>query len=266
MRVTTHGSGGPKDARKDGALKQGTDVERHRDIRVYKDLEGLSEAALNLFLEVYEEKVREKGVFTVALSGGRTPDALFRLLSTERVRERVRWEKVHFFWGDERCVPPDSAESNYGAAFRSFISKAAVPAENVHRIEGELSPTVAASRYEKEIKEFFGGKPAVFDLVFLGLGDDGHTLSLFPSTRALNETKRLVVENYADKLGAWRVTMTLPLVNVASNLVFMVSGGSKSAVLKEVLEGVGDHPAGRIRVSDGRVVWLVDKDAAGDRP
>ncbi|MBI5587304.1 MAG: 6-phosphogluconolactonase [Deltaproteobacteria bacterium] len=231
------------------------------ELRVCKDLDELNATAAVLFLELSLEKTGEKGFFTAVLSGGKTPEALYKLLATPQFKVKIPWEKVHLFWGDERCVGPDDPESNYGMAEKALISKVGIPAGNVHRIKGELSAPVAASLYEDEIKAFFGKGEPVFDLVMLGLGDDGHTLSLFPATTALVETKRLVAGNFVEKFGSWRVTMTLPLVNRASNLVFMAAGAGKSAVVKEVFEG-SDHPADRIRPINGRLVWLLDTEAA----
>lgn len=232
------------------------------NVLICKDLDELGLNAARLFRELSDEKIKEKGTFTAVLSGGDTPQTLYKTLASPGFKEKVPWDRVHLFWGDERCVGPRDPGSNYGAANRALLSKVDIPPGNVHRIKGELPPEDAASLYEDEIRRFFGSSLPVFDLVFLGLGEDGHTLSLFPSTAALQETERLVTGNYVRKLDAWRVTMTLKLVNNASNIAFMVAGEAKAAVLKEVLEG-SDHPAGKIRPVNGRLQWLVDKKAAG---
>lgn len=236
-------------------------MEKPEGLRVYKDADELFGAAARLFLDLSSRKIAEKGSFVAVLSGGKTPEKLYRLLASQEFKDSVEWEKVHLFWGDERCVPPDDQQSNYAAASRALLTRVPVPPKNIHRIKGELAPSLAAARYEEEIKEYFRGADPVFDLVFLGLGADGHTLSLFPGTQALGERERWVAENYVEKLGMWRVTMTLPLVNRASDLVFIVSGAEKGPALREVI-AEGLHPAGMIRPVNGRLLWLADKEAA----
>lgn len=231
-------------------------------LNTYPDADALAKAAAFLFIDSFEKAVREKGFFSALLSGGATPLALYSLLSSNEYRGRVRWEKVHFFWGDERCVPPDSPESNYNGARASLLSKINIPPENIHRIKGELAPMEAASIYEKELVSFFGLAalvPPPFDLALLGLGKDGHTLSLFPGTKALEETERLVVANHVPTLDAWRVTLTFKAVREAKRAVFLVSGKEKAAVLKDVFAG-RDLPAGRVRAKE--LFWLVDSEAA----
>jgi 6-phosphogluconolactonase len=229
--------------------------------------EDLGRAVAKLFFELYQKEVKRKGFFTAVLSGGSTPEVLFRVLAAE-FRNNVTWDRVHFFWGDERCVPPESPESNFNAADKILFSKIDLPAGNIHRIKGELDPGEAARAYEGELIGFFGAKAGwetpSFDLVFLGIGEDGHTLSLFPGSKALDERQRLVVENYVEKLGAWRVTMTLRLVNNASSVVFMVSGEKKASVLREVLDGgIERYPAQMIRPVKGELYLFADRPSAG---
>lgn len=231
-------------------------------LSIYPDAGALANSAALLFIDSFEKAVLEKGFFSVLLSGGATPLALYSLLSSKEYSHRVNWEKAHFFWGDERCVPPDSPESNFNAARESLLSKIDIPPENIHRIKGELAPTDAASGYEKELVSFFGlstGAAPPFDLALLGLGKDGHTLSLFPGTKALEETERLVVANHAPTLNAWRITLTFKAVQEAKRAVFLVSGKEKAAVLKDVFDGK-DLPAGRVRAKE--LFWLVDSEAA----
>lgn len=236
-------------------------MEKPEGLRVYKDADELSRAAARLLLDLSSCKIAEKGSFTAVLSGGRTPEKLYGLLASPEFKDSIEWAKVHLFWGDERCVPPDDPESNYAMALRVLLTGVPVPRENIHRIKGELAPPTAAALYEEEIKKYFKDSAPVFDLVLLGLGEDGHTLSLFPGTGALGERKRWVAENYVEKLGIWRVTMTLPLVNRASNLAFIISGAAKGEALREVVyEGL--HPAGMIRPVNGRLLWLADTEAA----
>lgn len=228
-------------------------------LNIYPDSDELAKSAALLFIDSFEKAVQEKGFFTALLSGGATPLALYSLLSSN---ELVHWEKAHFFWGDERCVPPNSAESNYNGARKSLISKIDIPPENIHRIKGELPPEEAASSYEKELVSFFGldaFSPPPFDLALLGLGKDGHTLSLFPGTKALEETERLAVANHVPTLNAWRITLTFKAVQEARRAAFLVSGKEKAAVLKDIFDGK-DLPAGRVRAKE--LFWLADSEAA----
>lgn len=232
-------------------------------IYVYGGPEEMSRRAAETFAETAERKIRAKGSFNVALSGGKTPERLYALLGAEYA-EKIEWGKVHIFWGDERCVPPDSPESNYRMASKALLSKIDIPDKNVHRIRGEDEPMSAALAYEEEVRRHFGlkaGEAPVFDMVLLGLGRDGHTLSIFPATKALFEEERLVIDNYVEKLKAHRVTMTLKAVNNASNALFLVSGREKAVILREVLKGTeAIYPAQMVR--PGKLVWLIDKDAA----
>lgn len=233
------------------------------NLKIYENAEDLGRGAARLFAEGCLARVREKGGFTAALSGGSTPSLAYALLASE-FAQKLPWDRVHLFWGDERCVPPEDPQSNYRLCRETLISKVDIPEGNIHRIKGEVSPKEAALLYEAEIRRYFGsgtdGIPS-FDLVFLGLGNDGHTLSLFPGTKALLEDKRLVIENFVPRLGSYRVTMTLPLVNRSRMAVFLVSGKEKSLILKEVL-GDGIYPADKIKPEEG-LLWMVDREAAG---
>jgi 6-phosphogluconolactonase len=236
------------------------------EVVVCRDLEELSRKAAAEFVRLANERSAASGRFAVALSGGSTPRALYALLAGAEFQSQVPWDRVHFFWGDERCVPPDHPDSNYRMAFETLLAKAPVPEKNIHRIEAELAPDFAAARYEKAIRDFFSladsAWPA-FDIVFLGLGDDGHTASLFPGSEALNERHHLVVAVYNEKLKSHRVTLTLPVLNRAANIFFLVAGASKAAILRDVLqrESSKNLPARRIDPLDGRLVWFVDRAA-----
>jgi 6-phosphogluconolactonase len=224
----------------------------------------LARGAAAMFLAAYGAAIRERGLFTAVLSGGRTPRALYGLLGTE-YRDKIDWRRVHLFWGDERCVPPERDESNFKTANESLISLIDIPSENVHRIKGELPPKEAALAYEGEIRSFFSlgpGRLPPFDLVLLGLGRDGHTLSVFPGTAALGEKERLVVENYVGVLDSWRVTFTISALKGSRNVVFLVSGRDKAVALKDVLrgEGPGSRPAGLVMAE--KVMWVADTEAA----
>lgn len=232
-----------------------------QSLRIFQDPDSLARGAALLFIGSCEKAVRERGFFSVALSGGATPLKLYELLASKEYRAAVQWNLAHFFWGDERCVPPDSPESNFNAANQSLLSKISIPPENIHRIKGELPPMAAARSAEDELVSFFRvepGAPPPFDLVLLGLGGDGHTLSLFPGTNALDEEKKLVAANHVPKLDAWRVTLTLRAVQEAKRAVFLVSGEEKAAAMKEVFEGK-DLPAARVRAKE--VLWYADRAA-----
>ena len=211
--------------------------------------------------------VEDRGRAAIALSGGSTPRALYALLATEPYRVRVPWEHVHVFWGDERTVAPVSPDSNFRMATDALLAHVPIPAENIHRLQGEGPPAEAAALYEAELRAFFGrpeGVPA-FDLIHLGMGDDGHTASLFPHTSALAEAERLVVSNPVEKLSTTRLTFTYPLLNAASHVVFLVSGGGKAEMLAEVLEGPyvpQERPSAGVQPSPGALLWLVDKAAS----
>ena len=232
-----------------------------QNLKIFQDPDSLAKGAALLFIESFEEAVREKGFFSVVLSGGATPLKLYELLASKEYMSAVPWSLAHFFWGDERCVPPESAESNFNAANLSLLSKIDIPPENIHRIKGEIDPQKAAREYEEELVSFFGlaaGALPSFDLVLLGLGSDGHTLSLFPGTKALYEAEKLVASNHVPKLDAWRVTLTLRAVQEAKRAVFLVSGEEKANAMKEVFEGK-DLPGARVRAKE--LLWYADNGA-----
>lgn len=204
------------------------------------------------------------GVAAVALSGGSTPKALYELLATEPYRSQAPWDRILFFWGDERSVPPDHPDSNYRMAREALLSKVPVPEANVHRMVAEVDDRDASARaYEALIRTLV---PATrFTIVHLGMGDDGHTASLFPHSAALHVADRLVVPNRVDRLDTWRMTFTYPLINAAERVEFLVSGAKKADVLAQVLEGPRDAqmlPSQAVQPTDGELVWLVDRDAA----
>lgn len=233
----------------------------NQGLTVYPDKGALAKAAALLFIDSFERAVREKGAFSVVLSGGSTPNGLYRLLSSGEAVQAVEWEKVHLFWGDERCVGPSSPQSNFNAARENLLSRIDIPPDNIHRIKGELVPDEAASLYEDELASFFGlkaGEAPPFDLVLLGLGKDGHTLSLFPGAKAPIE-ERLVVAAHVEALGSWRVTLTPKAVSCSQRAVFLVSGAEKAGALKAVFDGA-DLPAARVRAKE--LFWLADSNAA----
>ncbi len=237
------------------------------DLRIVPDPSALGRAAAQLFRSRVASAVEARGRAAVALSGGSTPGWLFRSLVEES--PGFDWTPVHFFWGDERTVPPGHPDSNYGAARRELLDPLGIREVNVHRIRGEASdPGRAARDYEAELRRFFEPRAAAwprFDLILLGLGPDGHTASLFPGTPALQEEVRWVVANPVPRLDTVRVTLTLPLIQHARTVVFLVEGEEKAAILREVLEGPrvpAKLPAQAVRPVAGELHWLVDAAAA----
>ena len=228
----------------------------------------LSEAAATLFTARAAEAVSARGRFTAALSGGKTPVALYRLLAKAPFASQIPWARVHLFWGDERCVPPDHADSNYRMTRESLLDHVPIPPANVLRMPGEMDPVEAAARYEERLREFFashGDGFPVFDFILLGLGEDGHTASLFPGTRAIRESARWVLGHYVDAQKGWRITLTPPVINAARTVVFIAAGAGKAAVLKEILEGPlrpDTLPAQIVRPADGNLLWMLDREAA----
>jgi 6-phosphogluconolactonase len=240
------------------------------EVQIVPDVEALYRAGAAEFVRLASEAEMAKGSFTVALSGGSTPKGLYGLLATDRLlRGRMPWDKIHVFWGDERHVPPTDAESNYCMTHEALLSKVPIPPAHVYRIKSEHPDAGhAAHDYEHALRECFqvaAGEVPRFDLVFLGLGPEAHTASLFPGTKALHETKRLVVSNWVGKFFTDRITMTPPILNHAACVVFLVSGEDKALPLKAVLEGPYEPeqlPAQLVRTERGRLLWLVDRDAA----
>lgn len=240
------------------------------EIRLFKDLEELSRAAADLFVEWSARAIAERNQFLVALNGGSTPNRLFQLLATE-FHDKVEWTKVHIFWGDERCVPPDDPGSSYGQAREALLSRVPIPEENIHRVKGELGPLEASKDYSLILKEF--ASPLLewprFDLVYLGMGEDGHTASLFPGSPVdVAEPAMPVTAHYQDR-PANRVSLTPVVFNSARMIIFMATGEKKAQTLSEVLSGRYNpelYPAQRIEPKEGRLIWLVDEDAASRLP
>lgn len=244
-----------------------------REVIRVADAEAVSATAAGDFVGLAREAVARRGSFTVALSGGSTPRRLYQLLAEAPYRNQVAWERVEFFWGDERAVPPDHPDSNYQLAAAALLSKLDVPPERIHRIQAERADRDAAARdYQVEIARVFGvaaeDPPPALDLVLLGLGDDGHTASLFPYSEGLRERRRWVVRHFVERLGAERITLTLPILNRAKEIRFLVAGAEKAPALRAVLEGPRDPerlPAQLVQPEAGRLIWLVDQAAASQR-
>ena len=237
-------------------------------IRKYADLDALSRAAAQDFVALAKEAVAARGVFHVLLSGGSTPKRLFQLLAAMG-REALPWDAIHLWWGDERTVPPDHADSNYRMAREALIEPLGLIQSHVHRIAGEVADHDASARaYSRELVTALGSPPT-FDVVLLGLGPDGHTASLFPGSAALAETSRWVVANEVTSPlvhgTATRITLTAPAINAARHVRFLVSGADKATALAQVLEGPREperYPAQLIAPTAGDLVWLIDRTAA----
>jgi 6-phosphogluconolactonase len=234
-------------------------------VHVFRDPEALSLAAADLFVNLAQQSIAKQGRFAVALSGGSSPKRLYVLLGSLPHRDAVSWPQVHFFWADERCVPPDHPESNYKLAFDTLLSNVPVPEANVHRMKGEEEPGNAAKDYEEALQGYFRilGIPA-FDLIILGVGEDGHTASLFPGSPVLREATRLVFPVYLERPKRDRVTLTLPVLNEASHILFLASGRTKAGVVSGIIDGNNQqhYPAGLVRPANGEVVWFIDREAA----
>jgi len=233
-------------------------------IRVFADAEELALGAAAFFAEEISRAVTARGRASVLLAGGETPRRTYEVLAEEPLRETIPWEKIHFFWGDERCVPADDPRSNQSMARESLLDRVPVPSGNIHAIACGEAPEQAAAAYQHELERHFEGGPPRFDLVFLGLGADGHTASLFPGSAALDEGARwtAVVHRIGDAFS--RITLTPPLLNQARRLLFLVAGRDKAAILAEILQGNAPHPARLVRPNGGELHWFADRAAAGD--
>ncbi len=234
-------------------------------IQVYPDPGALSTAAAQLFVSRAEEAIQAHGQFAVALAGGNTPRGTYELLSRPPFDEQVPWEKVHVLFGDERCVPSNDPRSNQWMARGALLERVPLPPGQVYPIPCDTFPDEAARQYEAILRDFFNGNTPRFDLMFLGMGADGHTASLFPGTSVLDEQSRWAMEVCPASQELCRVTLTAPIINRAAVVAFLVSGEDKAATLHEVLEGPRDPhrlPAQLIHPIDGQLLWLVDKEAA----
>lgn len=234
-------------------------------VEVHPDAHGAARATAQGFARRAREAVAERGRFSVALSGGTAPRESYALLAEEPLRSAIPWEGVHLFWGDERCVPPGHARSNFGMANEAFVSRVPLPPGHVHRMPGELPPARGAAAYAAELEAFFGGGVPRFDLVHLGVGPDAHTASLFPFDDSLRERDRLVVPVLHRPTGEWRLSLTAPVLNAAARVEFLALGASKAEVVRAVVRGAPDPfrlPAQLVRPRDGEVVWMLDAPAA----
>ncbi len=237
-------------------------------LHVTPNIESLARVAAERIVAWIGEELALRGKASLVLSGGGTPRAVYELLGAAERRDRIDWARVHLFWGDERCVGPSMPDSNFRMANEAFLNRIAIPESNIHRILGERPPQEGARLYDGEVRKVLAplpGQMPQFTLVLLGLGEDGHTASLFPGSTALQERSRISTEVYVERLKTSRVTMTLPALNSALRILFLVSGVTKAGITQEVLEGdVPQYPAQLINPRSGNLYWLLDEGAASE--
>ncbi len=242
-------------------------VNRKNKLRVFETPESLSNAVAELIVQIAAKSVAERGRFVISLSGGKTPERLFKILAEPPYCTKILWANTFIFWGDERCVPYNDERNNAHQARLLLIDKIPILSANIFPVPVNIEPAAAARQYEASIKSIFGNQPPRFDLVLLGLGEDGHTASLFPDTEVLQETTAWVKQVYVPAQKMYRITMTAPLLNFARNILFMVTGNSKAEILKSVVEethGAHKYPAQLIKPTDGNLWWYADKSAAAN--
>jgi 6-phosphogluconolactonase len=236
-------------------------------IKVFQSIDELADAAAQHVVNAARTAMRESQSFTLTLSGGSTPKSLYTLLASMEYRDQIEWSRVEIFFGDERTVPPDHCDSNYRMANEALLSKVPIVPHNVHRLRGEIEPNEAAKEYGQLLKQRFGDEGGP-DLILLGIGDDGHTASLFPHTAALAEQKHRCVANEVPKLNTMRLTVTAPFINRAREVLVLAAGASKAPVLRQALEGPRDPqrlPIQMIAPTSGELIFLLDATAAGMR-
>ena len=237
-----------------------------RHVKVYPDKDYLVAGTAEWILSACAESIASHGSCSIALSGGSTPRSLFRLLASDDWRKRFDWSRIRIFQVDERAVPLDHPDSNFGMIERELLHGIQIPADNVHRVHTELGAQAAAEEYERQLRKSFPA-PGIprFDVLLLGMGEDGHTASLFPGTEALHETHRLVLGYMVEKLNAFRITLTFPVINNARKILFLVAGQNKAATLREIFQGESPelrYPAAMVDPRDGLLYWHLDAEAA----
>jgi 6-phosphogluconolactonase len=243
-----------------------------RNIEIYPDMQSLARAAAERIVSAAEAAMTTQNRFSIALAGGSTPRVTYQLLATSEFLPLIDWAQSHVFFGDERCVPSDHQDSNYHMAREALLDYVKIPMSSIYRMRGEDDPQQAAMEYESRMRAFFTGARAGgdagrprFDLVLLGMGEDGHTASLFPGTAALHERERWAAANYVEAKESWRLTLTVPALNAAEQVIFLVAGENKAEALRQVFSDESDpyqYPAKLIQPDDGQVLWLVDAAAA----
>ena len=236
-------------------------------VHIYKNPKEVSEELAEWISDQIEEVLKKQEFFTLVLSGGETPNALYKKLATEEFQKKINWQRVHIFWGDERVVPFDDSRNNANNAYETLISHIDIPPSQVHIIRTDIEPNFSVDAYSALLHEFFENTTQSFDLVLLGMGDDGHTLSLFPGSPIIEEHKNWVNSVYNADQEMYRISLMPVLVNRAARIAFIVEGSKKAAVLKEVLEGKQkptNLPAQIIKPTDGELHWFLDEASAGD--
>ncbi len=238
-------------------------------IQVFQTDAELTEVACQLIIEIAQKAIHTRGKFIIALSGGHSPQKLYAAFSTLPFRDQIPWDKTFIFWGDERCVPTNDERNNAYMAQSLLLAHVAIPSSNIYPIPVELSPAEAAMEYEKTIQKFFQDETPHYDIILLGLGENGHTASIFPYTDVISENTRLIKEIYVAEQNMFRITMTANLINQAHHIVFLVTGKNKAKVLNQVLDGPyqpSKYPAQLIKPIYGRLYWFIDTEAAALLP
>jgi 6-phosphogluconolactonase len=235
-------------------------------IKIYPTAEDVIYKTASMFISSAADAINQYGVFSAALSGGSTPTPLYEFLAQDSSADNLAWNQIHFYWSDERSVPPDHPDSNYRQVYHTLLQPRLIPPENIHRIPGELNPITAAQTYQQEILAWFNETPPRFNLVLLGMGTDGHTASLFPDTKAVTNPQQneWVAANHVPQHSSWRITFTSGLINAAEQVIFLVIGQSKAETLLNVLEGPylpQQYPSQLIKPSNGSLTWLIDQEA-----
>ncbi|WP_353721334.1 6-phosphogluconolactonase [Dyadobacter sp. 676] len=235
------------------------------ELHIEKDTKALSASLAEWINNYIQQVLARQERFTFVLSGGSTPKALYALLAESPYKESIPWEKLHFFWGDERAVPFDDSRNNAKMCYEELLDKVPVKAENIHIMRTDIAPQESAAEYEKIVKTYFEGSETTFDFVLLGMGDDGHTLSLFPGTEVIHEKNALATSFFLPAQDMYRITLTAPVVNNAACVAFLAAGAGKAEVLKQVLTGernVDLYPSQIIQPVKGQLHWFVDEAAA----
>lgn len=235
------------------------------ELHIEKDTKALSASLAEWINDYIQQVLAKQDRFTFVLSGGSTPKALYALLAESPYKESIPWEKLHFFWGDERAVPFEDSRSNAKMCYDELLDKVPVKAENIHIMRTDIAPEESAAEYEKIVKTYFEGSETTFDFVLLGMGDDGHTLSLFPGTEVIHEQTALATSFFLKAQDMYRITLTAPVVNDAACVAFLAAGAGKAEVLKQVLKGeknVDLYPSQIIQPAKGQLHWFVDEAAA----
>lgn len=236
----------------------------NKNIHVYPNKEKLATEAAERVINVIGQATRENGLCNIALAGGKTPREVYSMLATDTYRDQVAWSNLHLFWGDERMVSPEHQDSNFRMVQETLLDRVNIPDGNIHRIRGEIAPEKAANEYAELLHNHFKEGLPCFDLILLGLGEDGHTASLFPGTDAVEEGERHVVAVYVPGLNTWRVTLTLPVLNAAREILFLVSGRSKADIVRRIIsikQPAKEFPATMVNPENGTLHWMLDSES-----